>query len=223
MKKLLGFILTVLILGACSSSNDVVNNGLFQKRKHRTGFHFNGLAHKGPQHSKEASRETFEVEKSIANEDYANHTEINVFDEQSEESEPIELVLERKREVKKALTFVQQELKGSRQEIKQPKESKFERTVNESNDDTDPLMTSAILSLVFAGLAILLIWFPIVNVVFSVLAVVFGRRAMKSEDENVQMMGRIGFIVGAIIGILSLLYTLFYIAYILLVFLVFGF
>lgn len=45
-KRLFAFVFITLLIASCSSSNDVAQNGLFQKRKYRQGFHFNGLASK---------------------------------------------------------------------------------------------------------------------------------------------------------------------------------
>lgn len=45
-KRLCAFALIAVLIASCSSSNDVAQNGLFQKRKYRQGFHFNGVASK---------------------------------------------------------------------------------------------------------------------------------------------------------------------------------
>mgnify|MGYP000335774513 FL=1 len=63
----------------------------------------------------------------------------------------------------------------------------------------------------------MLITVPLVNIVFGVLALVLGRRAMKSENENVQMMGKIGSIAGLVLTIISVLFTLLFIGYIALI------
>ncbi|GAB4376805.1 MAG: hypothetical protein Kow0075_04380 [Salibacteraceae bacterium] len=36
-------LILVIVTSGCSTSNNVVDNGVFQKRKYRKGFHFNGL------------------------------------------------------------------------------------------------------------------------------------------------------------------------------------
>ena len=41
MKKVLSFVLGLMILASCSTSSDVVSNKLFQKRKYKKGWHVN--------------------------------------------------------------------------------------------------------------------------------------------------------------------------------------
>jgi len=220
MKNFLTLLILAAIMASCSSSNDVVNNGLFQKRKHRTGYHINGLAHaKGSKSS--ITKNDLSIEMQIPFDDSVDQEEfeINQETQSKQETEYIEIRNESKREFKSVLKAFKRNKKKDG-EIYIHDQGMSETALlesKESKEENDPLMTAAILSLVFAGISLMLITVPLVNIVFGVLALVLGRRAMKSENENVQMMGKIGSIAGLVLTIISVLFTLLFIGYIALI------
>ena len=224
MKNFLTLLILAAIMASCSSSNDVVNNGLFQKRKHRTGYHINGLAHaKGSKSS--ITKNDLSIEMQIPFDDSVDQEEFEITQEtqSKQETEYIEIRNESKREFKSVLKAFKKENRAIEIKNKEIASSIIENDLNESLDDTDPFRTAGILSLVFAGLSNILLQLPIVNLVFSGLAIYFGRKARNSDDEDVRTMGQIGSIIGIVTGILGILYILAIAAYILFVFLLIGF
>jgi hypothetical protein len=217
MKKFLTLLILAAIMVSCSSSNDVVNNGFFQKRKHRTGFHINGLAHaQGSRAAK--TKNDLRIEKQIPFDDSVDQEEFEITQEiqSKKETKFFEVKSVSRRKYKSAIKAFKRNKKQDHEFIIHD-EAMTERALlesKESKEENDPLMTAAILSLVFAGISLMLITVPLVNIVFGVLALVLGRRAMKSENENVQMMGKIGSIAGLVLTILSVLITLLFIGYI---------
>ena len=129
MNKFIGLILTVLMLSACSSTNDVVNNSLFQKRKHRSGFHFSGLAQKGTQHSAEIKSTAFEKGTTMPRKEFADRKESHEFMEKSVDSAPLELVSVNKQEMRKSVSSVLREIKGGKADIDDSKESRDRKSV----------------------------------------------------------------------------------------------
>lgn len=63
--------LVCIIMASCSSSNDVAQNGLFQKRKYRQGFHFNGLSSKSSIHNSDAKTGIASANPAERNEEIA--------------------------------------------------------------------------------------------------------------------------------------------------------
>ena len=51
MKTVLTLLISIILLGSCTTNNSVVSNSIFQKRKYRKGYHFN-LAKKSSQKTK---------------------------------------------------------------------------------------------------------------------------------------------------------------------------
>ncbi len=211
----------LIVLSACSSNNDVVNNGLLQKRKHRDGFHFNGI---GKSKSIESAAMHRKAERNRAEEAVVNIEPTEGSKEAQQETQCYESQLEREpmvqnRNTHKAARF----LNNTAEKVwNEPKtEKKIERT-KATNDDSDPYRTAAILSVVFAGISLIIITVPIVNVVFSVLAIVFGRKARLSDNSDNQTLAKIAMIIGLITGILGLIYTLLFAAYIVFFILLLG-
>ena len=68
MKNFLTLLILAAIMTSCSSSNDVVSKGLFQKRKHLSGIHFNGLMNKNNRNAivlkNQADQEKSELENA---------------------------------------------------------------------------------------------------------------------------------------------------------------
>lgn len=217
MKKQLVFLIMAAILASCSSPNDVVSKGLFQKRKHLSGIHFNGLMNKNNAVvlKSQADQEKSELENPLLSdvEQLKNkellperlESEESRFDKPKRKGVKLRLLKRKKKQYDELYIHDQSTSKTALLESE------------DSNEGKDPLMTAAILSLIFAGISLMLITVPLVNIVFGVLALVLGRRAMKSENENVQMMVKIVSIAGLVLTILSVLYTLLFIGYIALI------
>lgn len=73
MKKVTVYLLGLAFLASCSTSNEVVNNGLFQKRKYNKGWYVNKSSTIGKSKSVDKNEDiAYVIEKSTENEAHTN-------------------------------------------------------------------------------------------------------------------------------------------------------
>lgn len=222
MKNFIWLAVITILLSSCGSSTDVVNNGFFQKRKHRAGFYFNGLA-KANDFKRSEARDNNQLKKQIPNDLYTDNIELHNDEDSSFSHKFFEVKSNHNKTSKSLFKGLKKGKSANAVEPEAVSESGIEKVKSASSDPSDPLKTAGILSIVFAILSILLLQVPIVNLIFSGLAIFFGRKARSSEDSGVQSMGQIGAIIGIVTGILGVLYILFIAAYLILIFAFIGF
>lgn len=215
------FILSLVLLASCSSTNDVATNGLIQKRKHRSGYHLNLGTNKASDRTQLADRTGSGLEQMKRG---AELSELNI--ESERESK---LVLPKGKKPKKGRglikRWVEQKVeKAERIAGKQvekirattnvvPSESIKRLFPDEEGEESDDIKQKATIALVAGILTWLLsigsiavaILFPPVGLLFSgaalvsaIVAVVFGNKSKNESD-----LGTVGFILGLVYLILT--------------------
>lgn len=212
-------LLAVFLLSSCTSNRDVAAESFIQKRKYRKGFHLN-IGKRSP---KEAYSEIAKVEEN----------EINIHEPTPEPHRVVETNSDMDVETNKPLEFLVPKHSQQSVDHKSVIGQKIERllvrpksknVLQAGQTDNDPRLP-AILSLVFAGLALLtgISFIPLIPMIFGGLAIFFGHKAMAlTDDEDVRLMAKIGRIIGLTCLILNAIVTLFFIGYFVFIILLIG-
>jgi len=220
MKPLLSLgasLLIAIIVSSCSTSSEVVDHGLFSKRKHRPGYHVNikhRLAHHGhkgvyPETKEETEDSTATAEVVVTNQERdspARKKELKKTDRHSvKEVMKSVKVLGRDKPIKQRVE--DSELGSSDRRKESPSNPKLS-TSSDSEMPREETMT-----IVFLILSLVFITTPVLNLVFPILALVFTRRLMLNyESDNVGLYRALG-IACLAIGILYALLLGMYIAF----------
>ncbi|GAB5538167.1 MAG: hypothetical protein Salg2KO_02700 [Salibacteraceae bacterium] len=208
MRNLVPFLLCLpLFFSSCSSSNDVAQDGLFQKRKYRQGIHSNFFNKKINSEKAVIGHDSIVAQQQIGEED-SNLIDLKAY------SPHIEAVKDRKTKTKNhksrpsSIRSFDDVQKGV-ERIQEKAKIKWElRHKSFDDDDPEDAQGLGIGSIVVAGLTILIFsQIPIIGLVLSVVAIILGNRA---RDGGAEKLGRVGYVLGLCALGLSILFTIFY-------------
>ncbi len=195
-------VVVVFLMTSCTSNNDVVGHHILQKRKYNKGWHFDfkknlQVAQANPESPKKKEntdkREEDEQELvSNVNEMITNEVKPTKHTEKQGHA----------RDLNDVRIPLEKQQKTTKAEYKQPKAEELEPQdgiSNESEDD-DVFVYMAFGAL---GIGLILCWYPILGIIFSVLGLIFAIVAIaKNEDKK---LSSIALLVGIILTITTVI------------------
>lgn len=228
-------LLAAIVLTSCSTSNDVVSNGLLQKRKYRQGYHLQDVFKK----KKEQEQISSEVEAvagheaKIEEEQTGTLSELDQLISQLESLGANETTAEENRGEQELQTTADSDVhqleQARMQQLSESHEAPEMKVERKKVRQVKKLLKTAAayeetgkegLISIIAGVGnfMLTAWIPLVGLAIGIIAIIYGLRAIKSSDETSRILG----IIGTIFGALSIIYNLVVSLYFLFFFLVFA-
>ncbi len=216
-------LIVAIVLSSCSTSNDVVSNGLLQKRKYRKGFHHQdmlkrkksqdaadgekAIASNPPEKTEKPPQRDLPTEASMALPEAAEDGKLSSTGSGEIVSQSIQEQLKDPVARQRLLSEENVAPKARKQNRKWSEKSKKlghrAMAIGEGNE--------GLLSLIAGAANLFMLWpIPLVGLAGGIIAIFFGVKAVRSEEDDQKLMGTIGLVAGILSLLLSIFAHLYY-------------